>query len=1017
MRTTCRYFLMMAIFATFASCDKPDDTSSALPPSGEEEVQTVPFPQTPDGKDSFFALFEDVPVGTKVVLDTGKKLSWEEGDKVSVWDGTAFAEYIAQSDGVQTLLAGPETEDGKEYYAFYPSGESVTFEGSTLAMTLPHEQVLVEDRFTCAPSVAFTSAADRDFRFRTICGMLGFTITRDDIMSLSVNGKKNEILAGAVTVDLSDMNDPSWSVVEGMGEREIILKNEDGSPLSPGTYYISVLPQIFEEGIIISMFNSYNQQAERVRSKQLDVRRGRYLDAGNVDALDSWGTSYHISSAEEFVQFMNKDTYDATARIGLLSDIDLEGMTLGSIKKFDGVFDGNGYKITNWAMTAPMFETLNGTLKNLVIDGSCTMENVPHDEDFAVMVRYNNGLISGCTNHVDLKVEGGVFDKPHSVAGVVAVTTSRVEECFNYGDIILLPDDVQNFTSNAAEGSKLYVGGVVGKVNTLVDPVEVVLCENYGDVTYSTEGCIVSQTFMGGVAGGTLASLCSNLSTWQPYSNVMLRCRNEGRVTYSYSTEKTISGSNSNSAQIGGVTGYWEGDVSSSENKGAIDVKAPRLSNDGGKFLRGIYLGGVASVVSGSMTGCANYGDIDYSATTAGAPNTEVACGPSGWCLVGGVAAVAGNSLNTSLVDCHNRSAEMNVDMHMKSGNGTTGAVGGVCALSLSVLNQCSNESDITLSSHKKTMYLGGVAGCQEYFETRSCTNSGNLALELDTPVGDNQSSKVLMGGVLGYTTKNIYDCDNSGLMDMRGGRVDKTYYVGGILAQAGGNPYHYGTVSDYMINAGDIKVDSPAAVRAGGIEGSGSGGRLNYTRNTGDINVKSGSADSYVGGLRGYCSGQILVSENRADVSLTTAGNIGYVSGITGYQGATQITNTFHTGDVAYRYEGTDVPTVYAAFGCAFLRVRCTLSGTYAGNLTIEGVDGGNVFCHAAVGKAYTVPLAEDAYVTLGNAVCPLGIKAGTRVNGIEVSAANYDDRKLLIGGEMGVDYLYSPDNAIILE
>lgn len=1017
MRTTYRYFWVMAICAAIASCEKPDDQTPVLPPAGEEEVQTVPYPQTPAGKDSFFALFEDVPVQTKVVLDTDRMLSWEENDKVSVWDGAAFTEYAAQSSGVQTLLAGPETASGKEYYAFYPADESITFADGTLSMTLPSEQVLVEGHFPYAPSVAFSTAADRDFRFRSVCGMLGLTITRDDVVSLSINGKKNEILAGAVTVDLSDMKNPAWTVVEGEGEREIVLKSEDGAALKPGTYYVAVLPQTFEEGIIISMFNADNEQAERVRSKELQIRRGKYLNAGNVDALESWGTSYHISSTEEFVQFMSKESYDATARIGLLADIDLQGLEVGSIKKFDGVFDGNGYRIKNWAMTAPMFETLNGTLQNLVMDESCTVKNVPADEDFAVMVRYNNGLISDCTNYVDLKVEGVEFSKAHSIGGVVAITTSRVEECYNYGDITLLPSNVVNFTSNASEGSKLYLGGVIGKVNTLVDPVEIMLCENYGDITYSTEGSIVSQTFMGGVTGGSLATLCSSPATWQAYSNVMLRCRNEGKLTYCYKTEKSVSGSNSNSLQIGGVAGYWEGDITSSENTGTIDVKAPRKGNDGGNFLRGAYVGGVTSILSGSMTGCVNSGDIDYSATTAGAPNTTVACGPTSWCLVGGVVAAAGNSVSTSVRDCHNKVSRMNIDLHMKSGNGTYGAVGGVCALSLSSLEDCSNSADITLASYKKNAYFGGVAGYHEYFEARSCNNSGDLVLSLEEPAGSNQSSAVLFGGVLGFAKKNIYYSNNSGSMTLTGGRAGKTYYVGGILAQTNSGVYHYGTASEYMGNSGDITVDTPATVRCGGIEGTGTGGRLNYTLNTGNITVKSQGNDCYVGGLRGYCTGQILVSENRADVSLTTEGKTSYLSGITGYQGATQISNTFHTGNLDFEYTGSDVPTVYAAFGCAYLRVRCTFSGTYAGNITLDGVEDGNVFCHAAVGLANTTPVEDGSYVVLGNAVRPLGLKAGSMVNGVEVTAENYDDRKLLIGGEVGVDYLYSPDNAIILE
>ena len=140
---TFRYIWIMTVCAALASCEKPGNTDPVLPPAGEEEVQTVPYPQTPAGKDSFFALFEDVPVTTKVVLDADTMLSWEENDKVSVWDGAEFTQYVAQTAGHQTLLKGAEVQSGGQYYAFYPADESITFAEGTLSMTLPSEQTLV----------------------------------------------------------------------------------------------------------------------------------------------------------------------------------------------------------------------------------------------------------------------------------------------------------------------------------------------------------------------------------------------------------------------------------------------------------------------------------------------------------------------------------------------------------------------------------------------------------------------------------------------------------------------------------------------------------------------------------------------------------------------------------------------------------------------------------------------------------------------------------------------------------
>ena len=85
--------------------------------------------------------------------------------------------------------------------------------------------------------------------------------------------------------------------------------------------------------------------------------------------------------------------------------------------------------------------------------------------------------------------------------------------------------------------------------------------------------------------------------------------------------------------------------------------------------------------------------------------------------------------------------------------------------------------------------------------------------------------------------------------------------------------------------------------------------------------------------------------------------------------------------------------------------------------NITIEGAEGGNVNCHAAVGFANTTPLEVGSEVILGNETRPLGLKAGSVVNGVEISADNYDNKRLLIGGEDGVDYYFASANAITLE
>lgn len=1029
MRTTFKHFLGMTVCAALATGCAEKHTPDMG--GGDEQLSAVPYPQTPSDGKLFFALFEDVPAQTKVVLDSDEHLAWEQGDAVTVWNGETSCIYTALSAGTQTLLASEEVVDAsKSYYAFYPADENLVFsEEGSLVMTLPASQILEQGHFPYNPVVAFTKGTERDFRFRSVCSMLGFTITRDDVKEIALIGRNAETLAGEVNVEISDMTAPAWTVVEGKGADRIVLTAADGAAIAPGTYYFAVLPQEFKKGVIFSMINSDGVKAERVRSKSLILERGVYLNAGNLDDLDSWGKSYHIASAEEFVKFMEAGSYDSTSEIGLLSDIDLADCTVGSLRKFDGVFNGNGHRILNWNMSGPFVETLNGTLKGLVIDRSCKWENPPADEDVAMFVRENHGLVSGCTNYADITIAADDFTKPHSVAGLVAVSSARVEDCHNYGDIELLPMTVSVATTASDKGAMAYVGGVVGQVNTLDVPVEIVGCTNSGNVTYRAtdeNGIISSQAYIGGITGGTAATLCTkytDISSWTPMHNIMLQCVNNGTVTYHYGAHKYVK-TGCNSVQAGGVAGYWEGDIDLSENMGKVDVTVSRGNDDPGFHLKGVRIGGLTSILSGSIRNCTNHADIIFNGTLT-TPSTDVAYGSFPWNMIGGVVACAGNGAGTVISNCHNKGKVMEIDLHMIKGDNKGAAVGGVVGRSYSVVENCSNEAKVDVDNTHMYFYLGGIVASQVGNTVTGCINRGELDLTLGA-VGANQSKVVSAGGICGQSDNHFYNVDNQGNIcvkntDNPSNRAEgwNAYLVGGILGESLNALNFYGTSSDYIENSGDITVNTPAPVYVAGIEGrpkNQSSGVPKYTRNTGNINVTSGG-NSHVAGIRTASYGWTQYAVNEGDISLTTSGEESHLAGVVSAFAATRLQDINSYGNLVYTYKGTGTPKVHAGHAVGRLYARCSLTGSFAGNIEINGADAGEVWAHAVAGLADTTPLGEGKYISLGDASQPLGIAAGSVINGVEVTSENYDDRRLLLGGEAGTHYLYSPVNAIVME
>ncbi len=163
------------------------------------------------------------------------------------------------------------------------------------------------------------------------------------------------------------------------------------------------------------------------------------------------------------------DITDAAGHYVITQDIDASGFTT-SIASFSGTLEANidpvtkmPYRIKN--LTAPLFTTLTGTVKNLVV------ENVSISQSGQV------GAIA-CTANVaariyNVGVLGGSVEGTGYTGGLVGYLdgTARVVNCYSYANIT---------------GGTL-VGGIVGynKVYTKTDNLKTMVfgCMYYGDIT------------------------------------------------------------------------------------------------------------------------------------------------------------------------------------------------------------------------------------------------------------------------------------------------------------------------------------------------------------------------------------------------------------------------------------------------------------------------------------------------------------------------------------------------------
>ena len=282
------------------------------------------------------------------------------------------------------------------------------------------------------------------------------------------------------------------------------------------------------------------------------------LTIGNVSA-----PAVHYVDSVEKLQFVGNgntpswdtvawnpnDTYIQTRDLVIPAPATPGGSNFTRLPLFKGVYDGNGFTITNMIVVGSsgytgMFSQINGgTVMNLgLIGGSRTSTQV-----IGGIAGYldNGGKIINCYN------TGSVTMEPSSLAasyagGIVGyLNGGTVADCYNTGSV----------TSSLTT----YAGGIVGHGNNMT----IDRCYNTGTVTVSSS---ISISYAGGILGDsnhgstTTISDCYNTgsvsitSTGEAYAGGIVGTIPGGTIRRCYNTG-SISITNATDTYVGGLIG------------------------------------------------------------------------------------------------------------------------------------------------------------------------------------------------------------------------------------------------------------------------------------------------------------------------------------------------------------------------------------------------------------------------------------------------------------------------------
>ena len=412
----------------------------------------------------------------------------------------------------------------------------------------------------------------------------------------------------------------------------------------------------------------------------------------------------HIDTPEKLVAFLTASTAETTTDYIMTKDVDMKNVTVPTAAGFKGSFDGKGKTIKNLAATAPLFATLDGTVKDVTLEGSFTLEVEGDDaatvgHPFAPLALVSTGTVQGVTNKASVTMTSTKVVGSPVVAGLVAFQKGGTfKGNKNFGAVSVTHAGTKNVAITGFTRKPFVVtAGVVG----VIEGATAEECENEGNVSVACTKvpAVEARHYIGGVVG-------------TPENARVLNCINKGKVTGDF-TDATKAAAKQ--VWVGGVIGGRNGDV---------------------KTVDGAY-----------VEGCKNYGEC-----TLVAENTvnNYLAGIAGQCTVEakGTNYTAAESTIQKLVNCQN------YGKLVKKGAGgcRLGGIHGGAA----TLENCTNEGEIVVEGISTAGAVGGLVGypTQAYHPVTGCKNTGNMTATCDVAF--------VMGGLFGQggnTNQAYEDC------------------------------------------------------------------------------------------------------------------------------------------------------------------------------------------------------------------------------------------------------------------
>ena len=661
---------------------------------------------------------------------------WAPDDRISVFWGSGTeggSEFISQNTENATVadftgrldLSGGDS--GSNYFwGVYPYDASNECDGECVTLTVPTTQAAIPGTFAPAAFPSMGRSQGLQMGFYNVCAGLRIKVKKEGVKRVIMVSHDGPV-AGRAKVAFDGEGRPAVQEIID-GSNTIILEAADGESLIPGeNYYFVLYPHKFTDKVFTLTFETDSETGSYVRTKPITFTRSVFehfklpVD-NNVTYEPLTGI---IRTPEQLITFLQSGAASAAAgdKTIIDADIDLSGyQSLPSAASYAGELDGLGHTISGIRSGSPLFSTLSGTVKNIVLDESCSF--TPSGDCFGAIAGENSGSIVNVTSSASVKCSPSTIAQSLLVAGIAGRTTGEIRDCINKG-----PVSVEVAGSSVAVG----VAGICAYQEAKISN-----CVNRGDVTFSVP--YISQKSRVVDIDSALPSI-GGISAYGGQSGFELeRCDNYGEVTYSISSAETNLAASMNRHQIGGVVGSPSGFVSYCNNYGPVNVNIKHSTP--GTGLSQEYIADVGGIGGGDAYFTSKTGTVSktnyYYCTNEGTIIVDSDAAKSNT-AIGGIVGWPGQEAATSTTtsNCTNGAKALIVARGVMKCR-----IGGVHGGS-GALESCTNEGTIKVESCNE----GSAAGALCAFHTRghallNCRASGSVESPIQLTGG--------IGGLIG---------------------------------------------------------------------------------------------------------------------------------------------------------------------------------------------------------------------------------------------------------------------------